>query len=214
MGVPPLVGCSEDDTCTAGYEGCECSEGSCLSGLSCLSNLCVSASPSNPAVPGDSPDGNQEPEPPMVIGSGGWDSDPPMPDASTTPDCGDTSSDADNCGQCGVRCGEGQICRDWGCVEDVPRLAPCITWGDEITTCEQSCAEAGGTCVQEGCEGRTWFGQGGDQICRFDIEETASRHSCDTESRSRTYDDLGELSSETFSGSRRGTVVLRAATAP
>lgn len=38
-----LVGCSSEngESCNPGSEGCECAEGNCLSGLVCLSNVCV-----------------------------------------------------------------------------------------------------------------------------------------------------------------------------
>jgi hypothetical protein len=39
--APPLLGCGGDEACTPAEEGCVCNGGQCLSGLQCLSNLCV-----------------------------------------------------------------------------------------------------------------------------------------------------------------------------
>lgn len=40
-----LVACGDDDGCSPGFEACGCTEsGQCLTGLTCLSNICVNAS--------------------------------------------------------------------------------------------------------------------------------------------------------------------------
>ncbi|MCH9682500.1 MAG: hypothetical protein K0V04_13775 [Deltaproteobacteria bacterium] len=71
-GLPLGLSCADDDrSCSPGHERCECVAGTCLAGLSCLSNYCVDpdwepgdeAATANPADgaqpddgPGDSPD--------------------------------------------------------------------------------------------------------------------------------------------------------------
>lgn len=62
IGLLAGISCVEEDDCTPGSEGCPCSDGVCLVGLTCLSNYCVDPAwePPGEAEEGAMPTGGGE----------------------------------------------------------------------------------------------------------------------------------------------------------
>ncbi|MGC4067386.1 MAG: hypothetical protein QM784_22625 [Polyangiaceae bacterium] len=146
------TGCSSNDddagTCTQGELGCTClTTGTCNGALACVNNQCVQntsgvgGSTAITTVPGNGGS--------TTAGVGGT-----TAAGTSSATCSSTLTDPNNCGKCGHVCKSG-TCSAGTCGA---ALAPCFSTLDGYTTCQQSCAAIGQTCVASGCSNRTAIG--------------------------------------------------------
>jgi hypothetical protein len=128
--------CGSDpaDSCTPGAEGCECSEGVCLAGLECRSDVCVPLDPGDTSsAPGTSDDGDADASASSEAG--------PSSSAATDAEAGSSAGDTMSGGCQGT---DGTI--------DCPCLAGNDCLGDLECDGEQTCVCLNGTpCGESDC---------------------------------------------------------------
>jgi hypothetical protein len=176
-------GCRGGDApqCQQGAERCPCyPNGTCNTGLTCLSAVCVQASggTGGSSQGGTMGSGGADPggSGGTVSGSGGGGASGSggggisgsgggggmVSDAAAdSATCGDTQTDPKNCGQCGRVCKNTNPifedeCPSGGCCQAgkcMPYFGACIMETDAFSTCGAYCNSIGESCVQKGCVG-------------------------------------------------------------
>jgi len=189
-------------SCPVGSEKCPCSEdGSCDSGLQCLSQLCVALSAGGSSNGGGVSTGGMSAGGMSAggkLGKGGTGglaptggSDSAGGDGAGTASCSDTMTDWQNCSSCGHACanrgiGCGANCCVAGKCADTTSRTPCFAETDNIPNCDVACQYVAEMCVPKGCSGSTW--QGWAQVEQCNASDTPDSSGSDACSKVFTWD--------------------------
>jgi len=201
-GTPSCSGKDTTDTpsCPVGSEKCPCGDdGSCNSGLQCLSELCVAlstdggsggASAGGMSAGGMSAGGKAGKGGSDGLSGTGGSTDANGASAGAA-SCSDTMTDWQNCGSCGHVCanrgiGCGTDCCVAGKCSETTSRTPCFAEADNVPNCDVACQYVGEMCVPNGCSGSTW--QGWADVEQCNASDTADSSGSDACSKVFTWD--------------------------